>query len=237
MIRTFRGTTNSWYLNLRAIRILSEAREGTSDRHDHSAINLNIIQNLAAAVEGSTRSLLINHIEYSKYYEQVKEQVNLDLKAIIDESLNSLYKKSWNDLIYFANQILGTKLKEYYTADFATIENLFQLRNITAHGGVIIKKIDMIPFNPELGFDSDEYQIDYDNKEGLTKYLLKENLISSSIPHQIEYWEYFNDNVTKYFREYSYKFMNDIYSTYLNKFEICKQIEKDRNIIKEYSDR
>lgn len=57
MIRTFKGTINSWYLNLRALELLAIVKSQTEVRFDHYTLNLNIIQNLAAVVEGSTRSL------------------------------------------------------------------------------------------------------------------------------------------------------------------------------------
>ena len=212
MIRTFRATTTAWHLSLRAIRLLLISKESDIDRLGNSAINLNIIQNLAAAVEGSTRSLLINHIEYSNYNKDAYKNVDLKLKSIIDFTLLSLYKKSWSELIVLSNQLFPTKLKDYYSGDFRTISNLFQLRNVTANGGVIIKKIDKIPNNPELGYNSDEYTVDFDNKKQLTKYLLDEKLIASSILKQIEFWDYFNDDVTNHFRQASFNFINQAVS-------------------------
>ena len=66
MIRTYTGNTKSWILNLRSLSLLISAKELSKDKMDRYALNLNIIQNLASAIEGTSRSLLINHIENSK---------------------------------------------------------------------------------------------------------------------------------------------------------------------------
>lgn len=216
---------------------ISIAKDTASHELDHKALNLNIIQNLASAVEGSTRSLLINHIENSNYYKDAIELVDLDLKAIIDHTLISLYKKPWGELNSLANQLFGSKITEYYSGDFSSILNLFHLRNITAHGGVIIKKIDYIPRNPELGVDSEEDRIEYDNRLELSNYLIQRKLISPEVINQIIDWEYFNNNVTSHFKEASFHFMKEFYSNYKLRFNCCNQIEKDYKIIKQHCDR
>ena len=237
MIRTFRGTTNSWYLNLRAIKLLSESKLLTADEMDKNALNLNIIQNLASAVEGSTRSLLINHVEYSKYNTEVKKNVDLKLKAIIDITLKSLYNAPWGEMNTIGNQLFGVKLRDFYSGEFNSVSNLFYLRNITAHGGIIIHNIDYIPLQPELGFDSEEDKVEYNNKRELTKYLVEKKLMDSHIFKQIGTWEYFNEKITEHFKKISSNFMIELYANYREKYDTCTQIERDSDIVNKYCNR
>ena len=235
MIRTFKGTINSWYLNLRSIKYLYSLRDELNDRIDISAINFNLIQNAAAAVEGSTKSLIIDHMEGSEYYKDIQKNVKLELKAVLDNSIRSVYKKGWQELIKYSKEVLEINVKEIYNGDWKNIWALFQLRNITAHGGIIIKKIEKIPIGENFDFYSrDEYQLDYDNILELTNYLKSKNYLSISIPKQVEFWEYFGVNVADHFIDVSFEYMIQLYQYYTDEHKRISNIEKNKNIISVY---
>lgn len=237
MIRTYTCNTKSWILNLRSLSLFNSAKQLTQDKMDRNALNLNIIQNLASAVEGTTRSLLINHIENSKLSKEANDNVDLELKAIINISLIPLYNASWKDINSMASKLINFKLNEVFSGDFGCINSLFHFRNITAHGGTLVHKIDLIPKQPELGFDSEEDMVEYNNKSELTKYLVGAGLLNSKIIMQAGTWEYFNDNIVDHFYENGNKFILELYKKYQEKFDACNSIKFDGEIINKYCNR
>jgi hypothetical protein len=237
MIRTYSGTTKSWILNLRSLSLLNSAKQLTQDNMDKYALNLNIIQNLASAIEGTTRSLLINHIENSKLSKEANKKVDLELKAILNISLNTLYNASWRDINSMAFKLINFKLNEVFSEDFGCINSLFHFRNITAHGGTLVHKIDLIPKQPELGFDSEEEMVEYNNKRELTKYLVEAGLLDSHVSKQAGTWEYFNDNIVDHFYQNANKFMLELYKKYQEKFDACNSIKVDGEIVNKYCNR
>lgn len=234
MIRTYTGNTKSWILNLRSISILISAKKLSKDKMDMYALNLNIIQNLASAIEGTSRNLLINHIENSKLTKEANKNVDLELKAILNISLIPLYNANWRDINSMAVKLFNLKLKDVFPEGFDCINNLFHFRNVTAHGGTLVHKIDLIPKQPELGFDSEEEMVEYNNKQELTQYLVNAGLLDSHVTKQAGTWEYFNDNIIDHFHQNANKFMLKLYSNYQAKFNACDNIKNDALIISEY---
>lgn len=217
MIRTYKGTSKTWYLNLRALNILNTIHESQIEPLDKKAVNLNLIQNLAASIEGAVRSLIYHHIESFNFYKKAKSTNEKQLVNLIDLSLDQLHYKGFDQLTKYAKRALNIDFKVIYDQDFAIIRSLFWLRNVVAHGGMFENKIDRFPTVNETN-ELEELEIIYDNNINLTNYLLSKKLIPDNFIERMFEWSYLSDDIKNHFYEPGIEFLNIIYNAYLKKY-------------------
>lgn len=240
MIRIYRENAQTWYLLSRGLKILKETREKVKvedGRIDQDIYSLNsfIILNSAATVEGAITSLIINHVTRGSHYKTANRDSDHELREILNDLINQVHKAQWKDLIEKAQLISGLNLKEVFQKDWEAIRFLFDFRNILAHGGIIVKGIDLISDNNLIEELKEETRREIHNRKPLFDFLKKKLLIDKEEKNHLLKWQFLNSDVADFFLNNAERFLFEVYEFYSNKFPERTYVEHDLKIIKNIS--
>ena len=182
MIRTYRETANTWYYLAHSINLLLDIRkdfEKNADTHrsDIRTINLQLILNSAALIEGSISSVLIQHISEGENYKRANRENNHELRKILDNLIDNINKSQWRDLSQNTMRITEIDLKTIFEGNWEIVISHFKFRNLIAHGGIIITGIDLKSDTNNIKKIENEERIDLHNYDSLFNFLVKYKLI------------------------------------------------------------
>lgn len=242
MIRTYRETAHTWYLIARGLDIIKDTRNtlktNQENNQDINGLNSIIILSSASTVEGAISSLLINHISKGSRYKTANRNSDLELKNILEDLIKQIDKASWNELVLKTLMITGIDLKKDINfKEWESISNLFDFRNILAHGGSILKGADMISSATQVNEIKEEVRKDTHSRAGLFKFLIKKRLIDQKEKYHLIKWEFLNSEVADYFMLTAKQFMEATYKCYTSKFPNNPFINEDLKLIEQIRDR
>lgn len=240
MIRTYREIANTWYFLAFSIDFLFDLRKALDEHSEiHSrnkirTINLQLILNSAALIEGSISSVIIQHISQGEDYKRANRERNLELRNILDNLIDSLNKSQWRDLSLNALKLLDIDLKRVSDNDWEIIVSHFRFRNLIAHGGVIITGIDLISDAKNISEIDNEQRFDLHNYKSLFNFLVRYNLIDRKNENKLIEWEFLKSEIADFFVTNSINLIRSFYNAYIVKYPdnrfIINDFEKIRKI-------
>lgn len=218
MIRQAIATSSTWKLLLHGIINIQDYRNHVTKNSDLKALNATILMQTASAIEGAITSTLIQHIHNSKPYKTANRTNDFDTRRILDDLIEQLFKSQWKDLESKANLIAEIELKTIDKNSWEDILHLFKLRNLLAHGGTVIYKIDLITSdNSEIGTDAEKRK-DKSNKSDLFSYLRKKQLVHAAMNEKdfLVQTQFLTSAITNHFSNQGLRFLRSFLLAYSN---------------------
>jgi hypothetical protein len=239
MIRTNTEYIQTWYLLVDTLHDLELKRneiEKSPQKTDFkiAAINASMIIHIAAIVEGSISSLLINRIENNEGYKKAKRNDDGEVIRIFDKLLDEVYKSTWSLL---SKEISLTVLDFSLSSvgkNWQAIKYLFEFRNLLAHGGSVVKKTKMKSKGATIvGLDKVDVSITEKlTKDELFNFLSEKQLIDFPKGEKILGWNVINSKVTDYFKDNAKLFLIGVYSKCSEFHKMNSFLENDLRFIK-----
>ena len=223
MIRSYTEFVPTWYLLIDTLKEIKKIRneiESSGNQTDFkiAALNSSIMVHIAAIVEGSMNSLLIDKLENSREYKEAKLRNEKQVIRIFESLLFDVQKSSWEDINgRLSSIVLGYKLKEVYQKDWESIKYLFEFRNLLAHGGIIIKRINMVSDAKSINElkDFEEEKQETLTKESLFNFLSRKNLIDFTDFKLFINWKMINSKTSNFFLTHAREFLLRVYERYM----------------------
>ena len=221
MIRTYREIANTWYYLAHSINLLLDIRkdfEKNADTHrsDIRTINLQLILNSPALIEGSISSVLIQHISQGENYKRANRENNDELRKILDNLIDNINKSQWKDLSQNTIRITEIDLKKIFEGNWEIVISHFKFRNLLAHGGIIITGIDLKSDTNNIKEIENEERIDLHNYDSLFNFLVKYKLIEEK--NKLIDWEFLKSEIADFFLKYAITLIKNFYKTYTEKY-------------------
>ncbi|MCA0382306.1 MAG: hypothetical protein LCH58_09105 [Bacteroidetes bacterium] len=218
MIRQAIITSSTWKFLLHGVINIQDYRNHVTKNSDLKALNATILMQTASAIEGAITSTLIQHIHNSKPYKTANRTNDFDTRRILDDLIEQLFKSQWKDLESKANLIAEIELKTIGKKSWEDIQHLFKLRNLLAHGGSVIYKLDLISNeNSEFGTYVEKRKTTF-NKSDLFQYLKKKNLIHD-ISNERDFLlesQFLTSAITNHFSNQGLRFLQSFLLAYSN---------------------
>ena len=241
MIRTSRQIANTWYLLVNSINLIFGLREqiALTDKrlfnHDILTLNLQLILNSAALIEGVIKSLLITHILKGNHYKNANNEGDKALRRILDNIINEVIRSQWSDLNDKSKLILDLDLQKIHKDNWETVRFHFNFRNVLAHGGIIIKGIDFISDAQNVEQIQNEQRVDIHYRKSLFDFLVKKGLLNKDENKHILRWEFLSSEIANFFVKNAKEFIQKVHEEYILKYPNNKFIEQNIEIIKKIS--
>jgi hypothetical protein len=241
MIRSNTEFVPTWYLLIDIFNQMKTNRTSIPNLEQKTefkiaAINASMIVHIAAIVEGSINSLLINKLTDNDNYKKANRENDYEIIRLYESLLSAVQMSTWKDVSKsLSNTVLGFSLSDKdIFPDWEAIKYLFEFRNLLAHGGVIIKKAKMISNAKkvnELDKVTEEIKESL-TKEMLFKFLAKKRLIE--LPNYKNYmgWKVINSETTDFFTLNAKKFVLAVYEKFSESNSINHFSEQDIEYIK-----
>ncbi len=241
MIRSYTEFVPTWYLFIDTLKELKKLRneiKGLSWQTDFkiAALNSSMIVHIAAIVEGSMNSLLIDKLESSLEYKKAKSGNEKQIIRIFESLLFDVQKSSWEEISgRLSSIVLGYKLKEVYEKEWESIKYLFEFRNLLAHGGVIIKRTKMVSDAKSIAElkEFEEEKQETLTKENLFNFLSRKDLIDFADFELFINWKMINSKTSDYFLVHAREFLLKVYENHLKSNTMSSSLENSINYIKE----
>jgi len=237
MIRTYREIANTWYYLAHSINFLLGIRneiEKSTDvksKCDRRAINLLLVFNTAALIEGSISSVLIQHISLGESYKRANNESDTALRKILDNLMDRVNQSQWRDLCQNTMMLTDIDLKKTFAGNWEIIESHFKFRNLIAHGGIIITGIDLLSDKNDIREINNEERIDKHNYESLFNFLVKYSLIEKKNKNKLIDWEFLKSEIADFFIENSIILIKNFYNEYDEKYPDKKFISNNLKVI------
>lgn len=219
MIRTNTEYIQTWYLLVDTLHDLELKRneiEKSPQKTEFkiAAINASMIIHIAAIVEGSVSSLLINKLENNEVYKKAKRNDDNEVIRLFDKTLDEVYKSTWSLLSKeLTEMVIGFRLSSV-GENWQAINYLFEFRNLLAHGGSVIRKTKMKSAGSTIaGLDKAEVDITKEiTKVKLFTFLSNQKLIDLPTDENFLGWNVINSKVADYFKHNAKSFLIELYS-------------------------
>jgi len=241
MIRAYREIANTWYYLANSINLLLENRKGVEEKTDAKSksdlrtLNLLLILNTAALIEGSITSVLIQHISRGEYYKRANSEKDIELRRILDNLIDSVSKSQWRDLWRNVMMLTDIDLKQIFDGNWEIIESHFKFRNLIAHGGIIITGIDFLSDANNVKEIRNEERIDMHNYDSLFNFLVKYSFIDKHNKNKLIDWEFLKTEISDFFIENSIVLIKKFYDAYGEMYPHNKFIQGNLKVINKIS--